>query len=181
MENIVYTKELVKTIVEESRLNADPESNRPLYDLIRSTQLVLQHKQPESIPSETLICLEDQLAQHSHSYAARHYRGELLEYEASRIIRARDVFELDRVERLIQNLGEYRTLRAFETRQELSNLWDIVQEARIHATGKTEFEGARVVEVLKALKPYVPLSSEISGVRQKLSNYLCQKDPFYFD
>lgn len=171
MINTVYAPQLVKAIIEETRLNADPGSNRPLYDLLRYGRKVLSHPQPESISPTKIASIEDSLATYSQSYAAAHYRERLLEFEAERIISARDVFELERVARLVRDLGGYRTPQALNARQELDNLGRMVQEARGYAQG-VKFLEPRAHQVLEVLAPYAHLSKEVSGVHKLLAEHL---------
>ncbi len=179
MINTVYTPQLVKAIIEETRLNADPGSNGPLYDLLRYGRNVLSHPQPESFSPVKISSVEDKLAAYPQSYAASHYRERLLEFEAERIIQAKDVFDLDKVNRLLRNLGEYRTPQALTARQELHNLYQMFEEAKRYAGRIGRSEGSRANEVLEALAPYAKVSKEVSGVHKLLADHLWLQDPFF--
>ena len=167
MTNIVYTGDRIKAMVEETRLNADPQSNHGLYTLMHNARKVLRHSHPENISPDIIARIEEGLAYHSRSYAARQCREELLEYEAGRIIRAQDVFELDRVARLVRDLGEYKTVKATESRKELDELWQIVQDAQYCASGIRNYNDGQVKWLLEVLKPYQN-SEMISDVHRRL-------------
>lgn len=182
MINTVYTPQLVKAIIEETRLNADPGSNGPLYDLLRYGRNVLSRPQPESFSPVKISSVEDKLAAYPQSYAASHYRERLLEFEAERIIQVKDVFKLAKVSRLVEDLGEYRTPQALQARQELYNLCQVVQEAKGYAHRADRIglsEESRAQEVLKVLEPYARKSEEVSGVRKLLADQLWLQDPFF--
>ena len=168
MGNTVYTRERIRAIVEETRLNGDPESNLPLYDSVRQARVILCSSISQPFEPQYIQNLEDQLAGYERSYAARFYREELLKYEARNIADAKDVFELDRVARLIKDLGEYQNPEALQHRTQLDDLWSLAQSARGYIQNQLSLDHPQVTVLLTNLEPYTSRSAEISGIYQRL-------------
>ena len=181
MGNTVYTRERVKAIVEETRLNAHPDSNRSLYDVLQNTKQVLGHPLAEALDPLVIGEFQEQLAAHHQSYAAWHYQRELSAYQAIReahsILEGRTVFDLAEVAYSIRNLWNYsnHNAAAHAYRQELDNLWMLVQKGKLHKEGVLPIAIPEEMKLLlQALTPYRGRSAEISGVHTYLQRELRQ-------
>lgn len=174
MENTVYTLGLIKAIIEETRLNSYPQCNHSLYRSLQEARTVLSHTASEPINQVVIQDIEAKLAQHPASYAAQRRLEELTIFQAERIIRAYDVFELPLVERLILNLGSYKTAEAQDYRVRLGELQHLVEEGKkyAHVVRKSKSEESRAHQVLEVLAPYAQRSADISGVHRLLAEHL---------
>lgn len=174
MGNTIYTRERVKAIVEETRLNADPSSNRQLYDLMLEAKSVLRTSFSESIDPVAIDDIKRNLSWHTASYVARHYRQELecyrLMQEADGLLQARAVFDLNEIAYLVRDLGSYSAHHpeAKAYRQELDKLWIQVQKGKLHAQGIQPLKVSAIKIIAGDLKPYKERSTEIFGIHASL-------------
>lgn len=172
MGNIVYTRERVKAVVEETRLNADPDRNRQLYDSMLAAKSVLRTPLSEGVDSTFIDDIKRDLSGYTSSYVARHYRQELQAYclmqEAHDLLQAKTVFDLSEVAYLIRDLGNYSSHNVKAYRKELDNLWIQVQKGKLHAQRIQSLKVPEIKLIAENLKPYRERSAEISGLHASL-------------
>ena len=171
--HIVYTQRRVRAIIEETRL--DEVREHDLYELVQSAKAMMNNPQPESINPREIQDLERELHRYERSCLAQHYRGELLSYEAARILEGRDVFQLERVGYLMDELRKDipHNPAVREQREELDELCYLVQTAQHtaqhNACGSGQFNESQVRWLLNDLAPYNKKCSTISGLYRKLA------------